>query len=115
MDYIPLFHGTFGSLQLWQLLFLKLRIFYSLRFFFSKSKVPLQTQNQLKPLQLINLFQINAEVSHHLNESNATIQMVSSGGGSSVGPLKLTNDLNQIVDRLPDLVKEMSGVDIRKQ
>lgn len=41
------------------------------------------------------------------------ITMISSGQGE-VGAVKLTNEVLQIVNKIPDLVKSMTGVDIAR-
>lgn len=53
-----------------------------------------------------------AEVAAPLSQAKK-ITMVSSGQGE-VGAVKLTNEVLQIVNKIPDLVKSMTGVDIAR-
>lgn len=53
-----------------------------------------------------------AEVAAPLSQAKK-ITMISSGQGE-VGAVKLTNEVLQIVNKIPDLVKSMTGVDIAR-
>lgn len=56
--------------------------------------------------------QIAAEVAAPLSQAKK-ITMVSSGPGD-IGAAKLTGEVLQIVTKVPDMVKSMTGVDIMK-
>lgn len=56
--------------------------------------------------------QVAAEVAAPLSQAKK-ITMVSSGNGT-VGAEKLTEEVFNIVQRVPDLVKNLTGVDIAK-
>ena len=57
-------------------------------------------------------FQIAAEVAAPLSQTKK-ITMVSSGGGE-IGAAKLTGEILAIVNKVPELVKSMTGVDITR-
>lgn len=58
------------------------------------------------------LLQVAAEVAAPLSQAKK-ITMVSSGNGQ-VGAEKLTEEVLNIVTRVPELVKSMTGVDVAK-
>lgn len=55
---------------------------------------------------------IAAEVAAPLSQAKK-ITMVSSGGGE-IGAAKLTNEVLEIVNKVPELVKSITGVDISR-
>jgi flotillin len=57
-------------------------------------------------------FQIAAEVAAPLSQAKK-VTMVSSGNGS-IGAAKLTGEVLDIVVRVPEVVKALTGVDIMK-
>lgn len=57
-------------------------------------------------------FQVAAEVAAPLSQAKK-ITMVSSGTGE-VGAAKLTGEVLQIVNKVPELVKSITGVDISR-
>lgn len=57
-------------------------------------------------------FQVAAEVAAPLSQAKK-ITMVSSGNGT-IGAEKLTEEVFNIVTRVPELVKNLTGVDIAK-
>lgn len=57
-------------------------------------------------------FQIAAEVAAPLSQAKK-ITMVSTGGGE-IGAAKLTGEVLDIVNRVPELVKNLTGVDIAR-
>jgi flotillin len=58
------------------------------------------------------LFQIAAEVAAPLSQAKK-VTMVASGNGQ-IGASKLTGEVFDIVARVPEIVKQMTGVDILK-
>lgn len=56
--------------------------------------------------------QIAAEVAAPLSQAKK-ITMVSTGGGE-IGAAKLTEEVLQIVNKVPELVKSITGVDISR-
>lgn len=56
--------------------------------------------------------QIAAEVAAPLSQARK-ITMVSTGGGE-VGAAKLTEEVLQIINKVPELVKSITGVDISR-
>lgn len=57
-------------------------------------------------------FQVAAEVAAPLSQAKK-ITMVSSGGGE-IGAAKLTGEVLEIVNKVPEMVKNMTGVDISR-
>lgn len=57
-------------------------------------------------------FQVAAEVAAPLSQAKK-ITMVSCGSGD-IGAAKLTNEVFQIVNKVPELVKSITGVDIAR-
>lgn len=57
-------------------------------------------------------FQIAAEVAAPLSQAKK-ITMVSTGGGE-IGAAKLTGEILDIVNKVPELVKNLTGVDIAR-
>lgn len=58
------------------------------------------------------MFQVAAEVAAPLSQAKK-ITMVSSGSGE-VGASKLTGEVLDIVNKVPELVKNITGVDIAR-
>lgn len=58
------------------------------------------------------VFQVAAEVAAPLSQAKK-ITMVSTGGGE-IGAAKLTGEVLDIVNKVPEMVKNMTGVDIAR-
>lgn len=61
---------------------------------------------------LLSFLKVAAEVAAPLSQAKK-ITMVSSGGGE-IGAAKLTEEVLSIVNKVPDLVKSITGVDISR-